>query len=673
MYNLPAKEITREILFNVGGSSGFARWFIYIPLIVVLVLIYKQLGTKIKLWRTGQKENRTDNIPERIKGLFTYGLAQTKILRQNYAGLMHVSLVWGFVVLAIGTTIILVQEDFTALFWGENGKFIYGSFYLWFSLLLDLFGVVAIIGALMAFFRRYLQRPKQLDNKNTDLYALALILVILITGFISEGLRIAITGFPIFEVWSPIGWLVAKGAANLGLSVESMKIIHKINWWFHYALALLFLYSLTSGRLLHLVTSTTNIFFRNLEPKGLLTIIPPESFETAENFGVAKVSEFTWKQLLDGDACTRCGRCEDACPAASTEKTLSPKKLIQDVNDNLYAKSAKELIGDLVKEDELWSCTNCSACQEECPVLIEHIQKITDMRRNLVLMQGKMDESLQNTLRNMETNGNPYGIGFSTRGDWAKETSIKTLAENADVDYLYYVGCAGSFDDKNKGVARALVSLLLKAGLKVGILGEEETCCGDSALRVGNEYLFQMLAKQNIETFKKYNVKKIITTCPHGLNIFKKEYKELGADLDVYHHTEILSDLLKRGKIKIDRNKAAASKELTYHDSCFLGRYNELYSAPREILKALPNVKFTEMANHHSKSFCCGGGGGRMWMEETQGTRINHKRLEDAKAGTIATACPFCLTMLSDATNETNQEEKYQVKDIAEILVESVE
>jgi Fe-S oxidoreductase len=455
----------------------------------------------------------------------------------------------------------------------------------------------------------------------------------------------------------------------------------------------------------------------SLKPAG--HIEPIRDFETAESFGVGKLEEFTRKQIFDSDACTRCGRCQDGCPAYLSGKPLSPKKLIQDLKtywlaqapaalatkraaplvatesgaaggkslffkaldridavvdgrgsgaDVGAAPAEKALAGDVVDLHELWACTNCLYCMEHCPSSIEHVPKIVQMRQYKVLTEADFAPELQLTFRNMENNSNPWGIGSHLRADWAKDLGIKTLAEDPAVEYLFYVGCSGSFDDRGKKVSAALAKILKAAGVSFGILGTEEGCCGDSAMRGGNEYLYQTLAQVNIGVMKGYNVRKIITTCPHGYNALKKGYPNFGGEFEVYHHTEIIADLIAEGKIVL---KKPVEGLFTYHDSCFLGRYNAIYDQPRRILRAVPGLKLTEMERTLAKSFCCGAGGARMWMEEDIGERINNMRTDQAIAAgadKVAVGCPFCLTMLSDGIKDRKKEETMAALDIAEIV-----
>jgi len=698
--NISPHDISREFYFNIGGPNGFMRWGIYLFMFASLFYLAYNVIQKIKKWRQGKPELRTDYPEKRIMAVIKYVLLQAKIIRESYAGIMHASFFFGFAVLFAVTMTIVVQEDFTGLFFGYH--FIHGNFYIIWSLFGDLFGLVVFLGLVMAIVRRYIAKPTRLDTKTMDTFALGLILFLVITGFMNESLRIAMTGFPVFEkLASPIGYLFALPLA--GASKATLGTIHYVNWWVHMLAAFLFIGMLATDKVGHIIISSLNVYFGNLNNENLATkfmvpLINPTEFETAESFGVCNVEEFTWKQLMDGDACTRCGRCQDVCPAYLTDKPLSPKKITNDIKDNMDERIPKiymaedpstvettALIGGAVDPDEFWSCTNCGACMEACPVNVEHVPKMIDMRRYKILMEGDMAPELQTTFMNLENNFNPYGFAFAERGDWVTEDlGIKTLAEDKEVDYLYFVGSAASYDERSKKIATAFVKIMNAAGIKVGILGSEEADSGDAAMRGGNEYLFHALATQNLETFKSYGVKKIICTCPHDYNTLKKEYKQfapiavgsdgepLTADYEISHHTEIIADLIEKGKIKLVNE---LNETVTYHDSCFLGRYNGIYDAPRKILKAIPGLKLIEMSRNHDKSFCCGAGGARMFIEENLGTRINQFRTKDAQstgATKLATGCPFCMTMLSDGITEL-EIENMETLDIAEFVYNAME
>jgi Fe-S oxidoreductase/nitrate reductase gamma subunit len=605
---------------------------------------------------------------------------------------MHGLIFFGFFVLLFGAIFDAGEFHITEPLF--NWSFLRGNFYLGFSFLMEVFGLCVLIGILLALFRRYVLKPERLgykgkpDNTADDAIALLLIAGIIITGFVIESLRIYVTN-PSWEVWSFAGWTLSR--AFTGMDLNTAKILHKISWWTHTFIALGFIAYIPYSRLLHIITTSANHFLSNLKPAGSLE--PIRDFETAESFGVGKLEDFTWKQIFDADACTRCGRCQDGCPAYLSGKPLSPKKMVQDIKTfwlekapaaikakvaataaagDAAAAPEKALVGEVIDLHELWACTNCMYCMEHCSASIEHVPKIVNMRQYKVLTEADFAPELQLTYRNMENNSNPWGIGSHLRGDWAKELGVKTLAEDPNVEYLFYVGCSGSFDDRGKKISIAFAKILQAAGVSFGILGNEEGCCGDSAMRGGNEYLFQALAQANIAVMNGYGVKKIITACPHGYNALKKDYPNFDGKYEVYHHTEIIANLLAQGKITL---KNPVSGVFTYHDSCFLGRYNEIYQQPRQILKAIPGMKLVEMDRHLNKSFCCGAGGARMWMEEDIGDRINNMRTDQAiavKADTVAVACPFCLTMLSDGIKDKQMSEKMVALDIAEIVLKSM-
>jgi Fe-S oxidoreductase/nitrate reductase gamma subunit len=664
--------VTREIFWNVGT---WVRWPVYgLGLIVVLLFVYG-LIKRIRLWQMGQPENRLDNVSKRIGSVLSFGFLHKRILKEPYPGIMHLFIFWGFLILLLGTILIFVQEDVTRLLFGST--FIHGNFYLVFSFLLDLFGLLAVAGVILAAFRRYVLKPERLDNRLEDWVGLLLIFLVLVTGFLTEGLRIAITR-PGFERYSFVGWQISKlFSANPG-AADSLRAFHATSWWVHVFLAFGLIGYVAYSRLLHLITSPLNQFFRSLAPPG--EIRPISDIENQETFGVAKLQDFTWKQLLDTDACTRCGRCQDNCPAHLSGKPLSPKKVIQDLkshlNDQLRnpgrGEGAEEqtapIAANVISEDELWACTTCAACQETCPVFVEIIDKVVDLRRYLVLMESKFSPEVKLFFKNMETNYNPWTIGFATRAEWAKDLNLKTLSEKSDVDYLLWVGCAGSLDERNRRVSRSMVGLLQKAGVSFGILGTEEMCCGETARRMGNEYLAQILMQQNIELFSKYGIKKIVTLCPHCFNTFKNEYHQFGGSYQVLHHSEFLWTLFQERKLKLG---TGIRMTVAYHDSCYLGRHNGLYDPPRRLLSSIRNVRLVEMKRNRERSFCCGAGGGRMWMEENLGKRINHLRVEQAAStdvSVVATACPYCLTMLGDGIKEKGLENLMSVFDLAEIL-----
>ncbi|MBI4495849.1 MAG: 4Fe-4S dicluster domain-containing protein [Deltaproteobacteria bacterium] len=673
-------EPTREILWNAGAH---ARIILYLFLIVPLFLFVYGLSRRWRLWKMGRPEDfRLDRLWGRTGTTLADLLTHRRLLQKGYAGTMHFFFFWGFMVLAAGTFLIFVQMDITFPIAGY--AFLKGRFYLWFSLILDLFGALAIAGVLMATFRRYLYRPQWLDRIGEDWRILALFLAILVTGFLLEGLRIFSTELglhPDWAAWSPVG----RGAALLfqgaGLGREAAISLHRKFWWGHVLLAFTFFGYVAYSKLLHLVTAPVNILLRCRDSEAVMQ--PIRDFENAESFGVSKVEDFTRRQLFDLDACTRCGRCLEHCPANLSGKPLAPKRNYDDLRTHLEEKAARRrkkspegeagaLIGKVISEDVIWACTACMACSHVCPVCIPCLDKLFDMRRYLVLMESRFPSEVQLVFRNMENNNNPWGVGLGLRADWAKGLDLKTTAEEPPGEFLFWVGCAGSFDERSKKVAVSLVKILRACGARFSILGTEEGCCGDSARRIGNEYLYQTLVQANIEVFKGHGVKRILTMCPHCFNTLKNEYPQFGGNYEVMHYTQFLAQALRSGRLKLTRGLDQA---VTYHDSCYLGRGNGVYEEPRSILRAIPGLRLKEMERKYSRSFCCGAGGGRMWMEERIGTRINQMRTDQAVqtgAGSVVTACPYCLTMIGDGIKEKGLEERVAVHDLGELVERSL-
>jgi Fe-S oxidoreductase/nitrate reductase gamma subunit len=675
-------EPNRVIMWNAGEG---AQLILYLLMVVPFVLLIYGFVKRWRLWEMGKKEGfHLDRLGERVKRLLTDVLGQRRLLSKPYAGLMHSFIFWGFIILTAGTLLTFVQQDFTSPLLGY--AFLRGPFYLYFSLFLDLFGALAIGGILLAIIRRYLYRPQWLDSILDDALILTLLLVILSTGFLVEGLRIFSTELklhPDWALWSPVGRGFALLFQKAGMGHETALALHRISWWVHALLAFTFIGYLAYSKLLHIFTGPLNILLRSLDSEAVIK--PIADFENVESFGVTKLEEFNRRQLFELDACTRCGRCLENCPPNLTGKPLAPKRHYDDLRAHMEEKAAlkqkgkdpetdggKALIGEVISEDAIWACTSCMACAHVCPVYISCLDKLVDMRRYLVLMESRFPAEVQLVFRNMENNSNPWGVGRGLRMEWARGLEVKTAAQEKGGDLLFFVGCAGSFDERNKRVAKSLVKILNHCGVDFSILGTEEGCCGDSARRIGNEYLFQNLAQANIEVFKNYGVKKILTLCPHCFNTLKNEYPQLGGNFEVIHYTQFIADALKSGKLKFTK---AVDKVITYHDSCYLGRGNQIFEAPRQILHALPGVKLVEMERHGERSFCCGAGGGRMWMEEKIGTRINQMRTEQAvqtKARYVGTACPYCLTMMGDGIKEKGLEDSLAVFDLSELVEQSM-
>jgi Fe-S oxidoreductase/nitrate reductase gamma subunit len=656
-------EFTREIYWNVGHgvTTLLPMYLLTLGAIAVLVNAFMK---RIKVYKQGQSIDRFDQLPSRICNMVKSMLLQSKVIQVKGPGLAHGLFFWGFFLLFLGTCLIVIQADFTDLLFGV--KFLKGNFYLLFSLVLDIAGLVAIVmlGGLLV--RRYFVRPEGLETKIDDAIMHGLLFAILISGFVIEGARMAVTelGTPL-AIWSPLGLLFAKGFA--GMPEASIRTAHTLTWWFHLLLVMAFIVAIPFTKFRHIFTTSLNYLFEDLGPKGMLVSLDMED-EEAESFGAASVTDLTWKDIFDADACTLCKRCQDRCPAYATDKPLSPMKIVNQIGEVAFDNPEASLI-ETCDKDALWACTTCRACQEICPASIEHVSKIVDMRRNMVLMEGEFPgEEVMTAMEQTEVNGNPLGLGYASRGDWAEEVGVKPLSEDPDVDILYFVGCYASFDKRNIQIAKSFVKLCQAAGIKVGILGKEEKCCGEPMRKMGNEYLYQSLALENVEMIKGYGVKKVVTSCPHCFNTLAKDYRELDFDVEVESYTVFLESLLKAGQLKLN----AEGLTCTYHDSCYLGRHNDIYETPRALIAAAGG-QIVEMDKNRAEAFCCSAGGGRIMAEEKLGDRMNIKRVEMAVATgapTLLSNCPFCLTMFEDGIKGADVEDKLKSKDIVEVLAE---
>jgi Fe-S oxidoreductase len=642
---------------------------------------------RYRIVRAGRPDNRFDRIVLRAGQAFGRILFQRCTLKPErpFTGLMHVFIFYG----ALTFDTMTVSHALEGFF---DGFFLFGKTRLGlaFSFAVDLFGLLVLVGVAYFIVRRFLVRPAAYATTRADsavIYS-ALILVTL-SYFYFEAFAIA--AHPETVRWSFLGAWLARGVAASGLDAAAIVTHFKIGWWSHILLVFGFIAYVPHSKYLHMFTGALNLVFRKPEAGRSLE---PLDLESSEVFGLEKAADWTWKDNLDALACMECGRCQDACPAFASGKPLSPKKIVLDQETHLLAQGAAKLAGPrqaqpaivpgVHSEDEIWSCTTCGACMHVCPVMIEHIPKIVGARRAKVLMESAFPAELNGFFRNLEGNANPWGVGFSKRGDWAAALGVPTLAEHPGADYLFWVGCAGSFDEKGKAIAAALARLLRRAGVDFAVLGAEEKCCGDSARRLGQEYLFQTLAADNLAMLAARGVRKIVTACPHGYNALKNEYPKLIdktpgltdedkarlRNLTVVHHAELLRQLVAEGRLK--PRWADGGGDVTFHDPCYLGRHNGVLQEPRDLFR-LSGGRIRELDRNREHSFCCGAGGGLMWTEERLGRRISHIRAEDvvrSGASTVATACPFCQTMLQDALKEQNRE-GIEVRDIAQILDEA--
>ncbi len=652
---------TERLVLGLSGRLVFGL----LVLAAVAVFVYS-MARRIRVLMAGRPDDRFRRIGERIAKTLEYAFAQRRMFRDPYAGFFHILIFGGFMVLTV-RSIALVVEGLVPGFVLLPGRL--GDVY---TLVKDVFEVLTILGVGLAAFRRAFARPKRLDLTWDAWLILFLIALLMVTDLLAEGARVALA--PEFATpWAPVVGAIAGALA--GRAPSTVQAIYEWCWWVHLADLLFFGNYLPYSKHFHIIASIPNIFFMNLEPMGKLAKV---DLENSERFGASRVEDLTWKQMLDGYTCTECGRCRVVCPTALTGKPLDPKIFIGNVRDAVYeatpgileaasgrgnggaaegAPARKDLIGGWISEDTIWACTMCGFCTTACPVfIIPAVDKIAEMRRYLVLEKAEFPREVQNAFRGMETNGNPWNMAASTRADWAKGLPVATLgeveAEGKETEVLFWVGCAGSYEDRAKRVSKALVEILDAAGVSFAILGNEETCTGDSARRLGNEYLFQMLAQQNIETLNSHKVKKIVTNCPHCMNCLKNEYGDFGGQFQVVHGSQLVSELIQAGRVKLG---TPIPETITFHDPCYLGRYNGVYDAPREILRAIPGLQLTELERSREKGLCCGAGGGRMWMEEKLGSRINQERMKEiaaSGASSVGVSCPFCMVMIGNAKDE---------------------
>ncbi|MCS7247111.1 MAG: heterodisulfide reductase-related iron-sulfur binding cluster [Anaerolineales bacterium] len=587
---------------------------------------------------------------------------------------MHGLIFWGVLIQTIGTAINLMQMRLFTPF--ELTNFPRGQAYLIYELVMDSAGFFILLGVGMAALRRLIWKPQSLDTRWDDVYALVILTLIPLAGFTTEAFRFIANPVE-WANWSPFGHLWSKLLISVGVTPALAASLHDALFWVHVSLALTFGATIPFTKLRHLVLAPANILFRPHKKAGELTKI--ENIEEAEVLGVGAIDQFSSAQLLSFETCVRCGRCEEACPATLSGMPYSPKQLIQSLRSAMVysliygnGNGRRELLGEVLPKDFPWYCTTCGACLKRCPTFANPVEQVVDLRRYQVLTTGEVKKSVGDVLRNLERQGNPWGMPAADRVAWAKDLAIRQLSPGEETDVLLFLGCAFAYDDRNKKVAQSLVGLLQKAGVDFAILGLDETCCGETARRMGNEYLFQLLAQQNIETFSKVKFNRIVTPCPHCFNTLKNEYPQLGGDYQVLHYTEFLMHLDLPWE-KIAPNSKGVSKKVAYHDSCYLGRYNDIYKQPRQLLRNA-RVETVELARNYENSFCCGGGGGQMWLESDAETRINHRRLEEVlntHASCIATACPYCLIMFDDAVRSKGLSE-IQVMDISEIVAQRI-
>jgi Fe-S oxidoreductase/nitrate reductase gamma subunit len=658
--NPTTMDITREIYWNIGHGAALPMYLF--AALTALIVIYG-FARRIRVYRLGQPLARRDQFPLRLVRTLQNFFGQVRVMRVRLPGVTHALLFWGMLTLFIGTLLVMLQADFTQPLF--DLVFLQGTFYKLFSLALDLGGLIALLTLFGFGVRRFLYRPKGLEIVPDDYLIHFGLAAILLTGFFIEGARMAATEMrtdPALAWFSPVGRLAAL--TMTGLDTAALTALHRWLWWLHFFLAMGLIAALPFTKLRHLFTAPAGTLFGDLRPKGAIATLDLEA-EGVDRFGAEAVRDLTWKDIYDADACMACKRCQDRCPAWVTGKPLSPMRIVQQVGAAAFSRSPENLI-EAVTPEALWACTACRACQEICPAEIEHVNKILEMRRALVLMRGAFPgPEVAAAVRQLEVSGNPFGLAPAARRDWASGLDIHPPGE---ADILYFVGCFASFDKRNQAVARSFVRVCQAAGVRVGILGGEETCCGEPLRKLGNEYLYQMKAAENIERMRASRAPRVVTTCPHCFYTLSRDYRDLGFDLEVEHAAVFLARLAEEGRLPL-RPQAF---EATYHDSCTLGRYCDILEPPRRLLRQAGGT-IREMAQSGYEGFCCGAGGGRVLAEESLGSRINIARIQMAQATgapLLVSNCPFCLTMFEDGIKTVCQPGEMRARDLVEVLEE---
>ncbi len=634
---------------------------------------------RLQLVSVGAPENRFDNPGQRLAGMFTYAFAQKRVLARPY-GVNHFFLFWAFLFLLLANGEFLLEGLLPGI---TLANFLPAAIYQPLKLVFDTVSLVALVSVLLAFARRLLFPPDYLGNDYTKpasgeaLLILAMIASLMIAFFALNAAHIAL-GQP--DAWRPVSAAIA--GLLQGLPKATLQTLGDVSWWLHALVLLLFMNFLPRSKHMHILTAIPNCYFQSLEKPNTQ---PLENFKRGAHYGVSSVDQYSWKDLFDSLTCTECGRCQDLCPAHNTGKPLNPRKIVHDIKLNLFAngpeiKNGKKgnlpLIGaageGTVCEEAIWSCTTCGACTSVCPVLIEQMPKIVKLRRSLVQEKAQFPEELLNLFENMEQRSNPWGIAPSERIKWSTLLGDRTFIPGK-TEYLFFVGCAGAFDSRNKHVTVALATIMDAAGISWGLLGKDEQCCGDSVRRLGNEFVFDKMARENVAMFKEKGITKIVTQCPHCFSAVKNDYKQYGLDIEVIHHSQLIADLQKSGRLKMP--KKSDQGKVIFHDSCYLGRHNDTYEAPRTVIANATGKAPNEFERSREKAFCCGAGGGRMWMEEQTGSRINLERVKEAmkqQPDTLCVSCPYCMTMMEDGLKDLGLGDKVRVRDIAEVTAEAL-
>jgi Fe-S oxidoreductase/nitrate reductase gamma subunit len=658
----------RDTFWNIPHWAEYVQ---YVLGLLTLVIFAYGIWRRVRRWRLGKPQQSTDHLGVRIRSLIVQAIGQLRTVKDPFPGIMHLTIFWGIVALALGTAIATIDWDVTHLIF--DFQFLKGNVYILFEVILDIFGILLFIGLGIAIYRRYVQRPPRLQDfperslGRDDAYILVMLTLVAITGYLVEGLRIAVTQ-PDWAVWSPVGNALAS--VFIATGDPTNQTLHVVLWFSHMLISFVILVSLPFTKLIHIFAAPLNIFFQSSSPVGALV---PARYRSGP--GVEQINDFTWKQLLDFDSCTRCGRCQDQCPAHISGATLSPRNVVINLGLHLWERENRHnLHGDVITPEELWACTSCAACVQICPVFIDHIGAIVDMRRYLV-DEGDIDAQLQDALANLGRYSNSFGQSDRMRARWTKgiEPKIKD-ARKEPVDYLWFVGDYASYHASLKEITAKTAEVFQKAGLDFGILYEGEKNSGNDARRVGEEGLFEMMVEDNMETLSQCEFKAIVTTDPHTYNTLKNEYPpELNGNRPILHYSELLDKLITSGQLKITQ---PLNHKTTYHDPCYLGRYNEVYDSPRRVIAAT-GCEIIEMPRHHEGALCCGAGGGRIWMDEIEvEERPSESRITEAAeldgVGVFVVTCPKDLTMYQDAVKTTGEEDRLVVMDLIDLVHEAM-
>ncbi len=669
----PLSQATREILWNISNMGLLYVLFIF-SLLCFCVGVYR----RIQFWKKGKSDDeRFSDLLKRFRFAIREVLFQKKVRQSGYPGLFHSLIFYSFLVLFTTTGII-------ALDYSIGTSFFKGHIYIFLTVASEIAGVLLLIGVLMAFWRRFVHKPETLETAFSDTWALILLVIIIITGFGLEGIRISVAGDK-WQAFSPVGYMTSFLFS--GVDANSGSALHAALWWTHSFFVLFWIATIPYTKFVHVLTMPANAFFSKIRPPGELDRIDlealiesPDFNEENFNIGIDTIHDFTWKHRLDFDACVSCGRCEEVCPALIARRPLSPKKFIAGMKDlvlwveeqGVSLESGTEIVSNAFDTDYVWHCLTCMACTQACPAYIAHVDTLMDIRRNEVAMKGRADADVSRVIKSMEIQGNPFGSQI-IRIEWVKSLNVPVLDEGDTCDVLYWIGCLTTFDENKQQIAIDLIHILKKFQIDFRVLGKAETCCGDPARICGDENLFQIIAKGQIEQLNRRSFKTLLVSCPHCYNVLKNEYPQFKGKFHVVHHSEFLQDLLQMKKLK--KTEKGGRGKIVYHDPCYLGRYQNIYDSPRQVIKGASGSELVEMKHCREMSRCCGGGGGHFWIGIKKGDRIDTMRVQqvqDAKANSLVTSCPYCFHMLKDALKTLNLEKEICIQDIASLLSASL-